>query len=402
MALSRAELARLSAAVAHSPVERLERIVAMLDALPERGEADRVLDAARVRLRALRLLRPLNFTRVLFMPLDGAIVAPGNWRPGEGRLPRTALTPLATMVEASLGERADSIVASLLHVPRGDATTFVAQAQEIWNEGARVLAAAKAAPAGWRDAGLRSEDFRSIAQLCAAVLAFGGEIQRAVTEGEGGPPETLARAALKGPAEAGSQPLSAALATLLRTAKRPGALSAIAASLSPGTVPVVDAALEQALSAQMVDVRGTSPDVLPERIEAFCALLDDAAAATSGRGPELRRKLEAWRHGLSVDCRAAYTASGQENVLAPAGRLARGSTSDEEVAALENSALLLRRLELAARKLGNEGAYDAARRSMLQQLRSLAGEADLATRIEMARLAEILGGAEAGVEFLGH
>ncbi len=400
MALSRTELAQLSAAVAHSPAERLVRIVAMLDALPERGEADKVLDAARARLRALRFARPLNLTRVLFMPLDGAIVTPGNWRPGEGRLPRTALTPLSTMVEAALGDRAAVIISSLSGISREDPAGFVAQAQEIWSVGARVLAAASTAPVGWQEAGLRSECFLPIAGLCAAVLAGGADIQRAVAEGSSGPPEGLARAALRRPAEAGVEPLSAALATLLRTAKRPGTLSAVAASMSPAAAPAVDAALEQALSAQIPDVRSTSPELLPGRVETVCALFEDAIAATAGRGPELRRKLEAWRHGLDVDCRAAYAAFGQERVLAPADRLAGGSASDEDVAALEDGAISLRRLELAARKLGGEGAYDTARRTMLQRLRLLAGNVDPVTRIEMSRVAEILGGPDAGMEFL--
>ena len=79
--LSRAELANLSAAVAGGTPAQLERIVAMLDSLAERGEADRVLDAARARLRSLRPSRPLPLTRLLFVPLDGAIVPPGGWRP---------------------------------------------------------------------------------------------------------------------------------------------------------------------------------------------------------------------------------------------------------------------------------------------------------------------------------
>ncbi|MFT8243604.1 hypothetical protein [Roseomonas sp. BN140053] len=401
--LSRTELAHLSAAIAVSTAAQLERIVAMLDALPDRGEADRVLDAARGRLRALRPVRPLNLTRLIFLPLDGAIVAPGSWRPEDGRVPRNALTPLAGAVAAGLGARCREVTAQLSGLSLDDQPAVIGLGAQIWEDGAAVLALLAGTgrvPPGWTEAGLRPEQFQPLAALCAAVLAHGVAIQRAVAAGRDGPPEALARQALRLVAPAGREAFGAVLATLLRTASRPGALSALATAISPAAGRMADSALEAALEARLPDIPSLSPQALPASIENLRDLLDDAASATAGRGPDWRKRLEGWRHGADLACRAAYAAHGREQVLAPAERLARGAVSDGEAALLEEQALALRRFELAARTLGGEGAYDASRRALLDRLRQLAREGGPATRVEMSRLAEILGGAEAGMALL--
>ena len=89
------ELRQLGQAAAVADDAAVARLVAMLDRLPDRGEADRVLDPVRPRLRALGLKRPLGLPRLLFLPLDGAILPPSRWSRGAPAVPRSALPMLA-------------------------------------------------------------------------------------------------------------------------------------------------------------------------------------------------------------------------------------------------------------------------------------------------------------------
>src|SRR5918993_3946884 len=87
----------LGQAVTRADDVALGRVVALLDGLKDRGEADELLARARHRLQGLRPPRPLAFTRLLFVPLDGVIVPPSKWRRGEGQVPRSALPALAAI-----------------------------------------------------------------------------------------------------------------------------------------------------------------------------------------------------------------------------------------------------------------------------------------------------------------
>ena len=100
------ELRQLGQAAVAADDAALARLVAMLDALPDRGEIDRVLDPVRPRLRALGLPRPLGLPRLLVLPLDGASLPPTRWTRGAAAVPRSALMALAGAVQAALGRRA--------------------------------------------------------------------------------------------------------------------------------------------------------------------------------------------------------------------------------------------------------------------------------------------------------
>ena len=90
----------------------LARLVAMLDHLPNRGDADHVLDGVRPRLQALKLPRPLGLPRLLFLPLDGAIVPAAKWQRGSPTVPRNAIPALAAAAQAALGAEGAAIAAA--------------------------------------------------------------------------------------------------------------------------------------------------------------------------------------------------------------------------------------------------------------------------------------------------
>src|ERR1700682_2240745 len=86
------EVAR-SLAVARD--EQILQVVAMVDAMPNRGAADQLIAPLRGRLALLRPPRPLRFARLLFLPLDPLIVPAGRWRPEQNTIPRNAIPSLA-------------------------------------------------------------------------------------------------------------------------------------------------------------------------------------------------------------------------------------------------------------------------------------------------------------------
>src|SRR5271165_2990189 len=74
--------------------QKIKQVTALLDELADPKVNETLLDALRVRLASLNLVRPLRFSRLLFMPLDPLIVSPREWKSGEPSVPRTALSPI--------------------------------------------------------------------------------------------------------------------------------------------------------------------------------------------------------------------------------------------------------------------------------------------------------------------
>ena len=59
--------------------DQVAQIVAMVDAMPDRGAADHLIAPLRARLARTRPPRPLRFARLLFLPLD-PLLASSVWR----------------------------------------------------------------------------------------------------------------------------------------------------------------------------------------------------------------------------------------------------------------------------------------------------------------------------------
>jgi hypothetical protein len=112
---------QVRAALATAPDAALDKIVHLLDGMNDRGGADGLLAEVRPRLRRLQPSRPLRFARLLAMPLEGALVAPGEWSRGPAEIPRHALMPLAEAVRGALGTEAEEIEVGGLGRSTGDA-----------------------------------------------------------------------------------------------------------------------------------------------------------------------------------------------------------------------------------------------------------------------------------------
>src|SRR5450631_4088204 len=89
--------------------EQILQVVAMVDAMPQRGAADQLIAPLRERLARLRPPRPLRFARLLFLPLDPLIVPAARWRPNQPTIPRTVIPLLAQTVEKGLGSLGQTV-----------------------------------------------------------------------------------------------------------------------------------------------------------------------------------------------------------------------------------------------------------------------------------------------------
>ncbi|MBE7209700.1 MAG: hypothetical protein INR65_01655, partial [Gluconacetobacter diazotrophicus] len=126
---------------------KILKITRMIDQMPERGEADALLEPIRDRLASLRPSRRMTWTRLLFLPFDPVLVPASQWRPGQYALPRSALLPVTVLLgwsaergrgEPPLGEGADD-------------EAMLPVAGPLWDDAAARLAVARP-PEAWRDA----------------------------------------------------------------------------------------------------------------------------------------------------------------------------------------------------------------------------------------------------------
>ena len=150
--------------------ERILRVVTMLDAMPHRGEADQVLAPLRPRLARLRPPRPLRFARLLFLPLDPLIVPAGRWRPEHLTLPRTAIPPIAAMVESALGPIGASVAAMIQGHTTRDHAILEEAGSLLWHAASTLLADPPPA-AGWDRTGLALSVYAPMGRRIGALLA---------------------------------------------------------------------------------------------------------------------------------------------------------------------------------------------------------------------------------------
>ena len=393
----------LRAALQQAPDQVITRVVAMMDSLPQRGMADTLLADVRPRLRLLQPPRPIRLPRLLFMPLEGVLVAPAQWRGRDDLVPRSAILPIAVALRAQVEPLAEELEAAALGHSTAEEALMATLGARLWP-----VAGAAALPAalpGWSEAGLPAEATAPVLRLCAAVWRHAVPLWRAreAVAGEA-QVETLLQAALAPLAAEGPAPLAAGMVLLLRNAARPGLVASVAGGLSPS----VNALAAQEMAAMLMRdaaAVGTaaSPAGLAEAAALLLRRLEDVEGSFGIAAREVwRTHGVAQRSGSGAACHARYAAALEASLLGPAGRAAAGPRAEDEVvAALEAAARGLRRLEATGRRLGQEARFDRTLRDAVAGLARLAGKGGGLTRIELARLVEILAGPDAALKLLG-
>lgn len=327
---------------------RLRRIVAMLDDLPARGEADALLVPARPRIAALRPPRPLRLTRLLFMPLDPLIVPARAWREGHAAIPRGAVAPLAAIVAAGLPAADIAAVTALIAGRRSDESAIVASAgARLWPAAAQALARA-APPDGWAAAsGIAVPMFRPLADAVAGLWEHGVTLHRL----RAAPPDEFVAKQLLAAAQAHG-PLGFALMLRLLITRAPGhpapllaAEAVAAAALEPVVAQVIEAAVAQITPDAPLSMVATSA-------RRALLLLEGLSNGPVAR-PQRAARVQAARTALDQACRTRFTA-----LAAAFGQ--GGPAETAGTAGLEATAVELRRLEAAGRHFGSAPAYESA------------------------------------------
>jgi hypothetical protein len=392
-----AEHRRLTHAVASASDDQLARVVAMFDGMADRREADRLLDAARPRLRRLRPPRPIAFTRLLFLPLDGVIVEARGWKRTDGSLPRSALVALADAVRVAIGAEASAIEACFTGHSFADLSAVDAAGRRLWRAAAGVAGALSPTPA-WDGSGLAEADFRHCVSLACGIWRHADPLWTALLAAREGPPEPLVQAALAAAAAEPPMVIEAMVATILTKAAKPGSVAAAAAAARVGPAGAAERVLDRWIEECRPDLSVSDPKGAAQLAEEFAEALEDLESSPAGQRPERRQRVAALRRQVSEACRAAFADSTTHHLIAPLSTSSTG-LDDANMAAMEATARSLRRLEHAGRALGGASAYGATLRQVIDAFGALRDKPGT-NLADLARLTEILAGPEAALRLL--
>ena len=124
------------------------QVVALVDAMPQRGAADALIAPLRSRLALIAPLRPVTAMRLMFSPLDPVIVPGPGWRPGTPTVPRPALGCLGAAVMARVGPLAQAVQGMIAgRSPQAATAAGARVGVMLWPAAAAVLAAMPVPPA---------------------------------------------------------------------------------------------------------------------------------------------------------------------------------------------------------------------------------------------------------------
>jgi hypothetical protein len=384
---------------------KLMRAVAVIDNLTERGAADQLMDPLRSRLAKLRPARPLRLARLLFMPLDTAIVPPAGWRPGTGTIPRNALDPIARTVRRELGVTGAEIEALTAGKTTRDSTAVRQAGKILWPAAARILAAAPA-PEGWSEAGLAPAVYAPLAGAIATVLDQVPAIEELACILAPGHEEAEDRLAelLSAWASHSSGAIAMLLSVLLRRA--PAAASLIQRLVAPGGRLAAEQKLRTAgtqVSAILLD-RFESPGTAEAAMGAvalaeaggearrLASLLEQLEGTLGGKD---RTRLQDVRRRMDEGCRAQFAGALQTELLDPL-RSAAAAMDPARQKDLEAAARQLRNWETAGRHIGGAAGYDAI---LDEAAAAIGGEAELSVS-RRVRLVEVIAGPDAAMKLL--
>ena len=379
---------------------QISRVVAMVDDLPERGEADALIAPLRARLAHIRPARPFSFTRLLFSPLDPVIIPGVRWKRGEVGVPRPALEPLGQAMKAILPAMEEALEPSACRVAPDDRAAIAALGGALWPAAAAAFESV-APPANWTQAsGLVTADFAPLARVVGAVLREAPEIEQ-LAAARSAPGDAPIRGILTRTGPSGSMALATMVSVLLSRMPVPSRVLALASEImvAGGTrSPAADHAVEHTLAclqASLADGSGDNSDVTEAAVEAarMASLLSGLEEQAN---PERRRRLEHVRREADALCRRRFD-KAVAATMAQAAEAMTIDNGDEAFTQLEAAARDLRRLETAGRRLGSGDHYDDLVRTVAAQFRDHDKGLGLADRV---RMVEILSGPDEALALL--
>jgi hypothetical protein len=389
--------------------KQILQVVAMVDAMPNRGQADQLIAPLRSKLARLRPPRPLRFARLLFMPLDPLIVPASRWKPGQATIPRTVIPLLAEAVEQALGSLAPAITAMIEGQTTQNQSVVEAAGALLWPRAAELLPVTPM-PAAWITTGLPMQHYQPMARRIAALLSQAERLQRLISEAGMGlaPGATIVRSMLADVdgRDPEAQPMVIAL-LLARVPDAGPALAQIATSLGPRGEASFRLAGEQAadvLLDQLASAGGGGRQLdghdlaqAGETVRRLTSLL--GALGGDSDSFARRERLRDLRERINTGCQALFTDRLSADLLNPL-RACGADSGAEPDWELEAAARGLRALETEARRAGGGKTYDALMGQAADVVREVTTKGGLGYAGGL-RLMEILAGAEVALALFG-
>lgn len=305
-------------------------------------------------------------------------------------------------MRAALGGEVEAIEAGCIDRSMDDEAAVATLGARLWL--AAGVATLPHAGTAWDRAGLPRDAAEPIVALAAALWRHGEALRVARRAACDGPSEAVLRATLGPIVTEGPAALAAATMLLLREAAAPARVAWVAGGFAPVVVRLAETALCDLLFAHAAAVASaTSLGEIAEYAEALVGRVENADAYDPPVGREERRRnLAAIRGEAAAACRSRYEVGLRFDLLRAATNIVAlpHRADDAAVRRLEASARDLRRIEAAGRRLGECSAFDRARADITPKLLALANGGSGLTRIEVARVVEIIAGAEAALHLV--
>jgi len=395
----RAEIRALHSHLVSAQDTQILKVVAMVDALPQRGEADSLIAPLRARLAQLRPSRPLGAMRLLFIPLDPVLTQPAHWRRGNLSIPRTIIPCLFRQLAARDPALLEAVTREIAGATTDDRALILRAGPKLWDRAAEVMAN-QPPPSDWAETtGLTTADHVAIIEGILLLWAHARAIARMVAAGK---PDRAAISAILVDAAHTPDAMGVLISALLHWL--PGAASQVldftSAHAAPTGLPgrtATERAVEHVLDT--IEAEQTDPPEGPlnlGRLRQVVEMLDELAAGSSDR-PTRRARIAATRGRVDIACRKRFQTQLKGQLME---RLAIGlpSTADG-IRSLETAARDLRRFETVARRINNSDHYDRMLRGTMALLAPRAQD-DVQGRVDRLRLAEILLGPEQALQML--
>ncbi len=395
--------------------EKILKVTRMIDLLPERGEADALLEPVRARLAALRPARRMNRTRLLFTPFDPVIASGAAWRPGDFSIPRSVLTPVAALIFSS----GDGIPSVPTMLDEGDEAQLTRMGMPLWQAAAACLATAPIPPA-WETPDWQKQNGLTVPMVMPLIPVLRLVLDRAAAirtlpprqhpNYESGLTALLSEAMRLGPLGWGI------VLRLLFDAAAPDQVARLALSLTRGGLPTpLQAGLDSAIEEMLGRMEAPQPDqAAAEQLDTSALsgvlsgrlhLIDrvEELRKLENRPAEEQRRVARLRQRLAAENRIVFENALQSRLAGldqASAEPALEVLPTEAVLAIEADARQLRAFALAAAKLGDADEYDR----MLEQAAARYvrnGVKSGMTRADRMRVTELLVGSEKAIQVLG-
>lgn len=430
--LDRRTLADLTARLARARPEAIRAVVALIDRMPHRGDADALIAPMRPRLSLMRdmIRRPASLGRVLAHPIEELLVPPDSWRRGSLSLPRSVMPVAISLATEALPARLrQDLLAHLSGATMDDAAAVTAAGEALWPAAS---AAFSGAVSGRLPPGLalpmREADLRALLGALGETLKIASRLARVLgTSPRGSVPawEQIApslRALLDEAAVVSADCFARVGLILMRRFMAAGpVVGLLREAASAASSGAVEHRLAAALDSYLAELGGQLPEpaalaLLPHAVQQ--AVVTEAVATVERAGAEIGtwqadrrenlREVQA-RMASVIRRRVPECLSGE--ILAPLTRLQEEGLAQAggpaAIEAIEAAARASAAMVSAARRLGPADDLARALRHAADLAADLAAStphgapADRLGRTDIARLVEIMAGPDAALRALG-